>query len=358
MELASRIAMRNKGNTYTNPHVGAIIVKNGIILSRGWTGKLGVPHAEIDAINKIKNKKILEGSSLYCTLEPCSHYGKTPPCVDQILKNKIKHVYIAGLDKNSLVNGAGVKKLRNNNVIVKVIKNEKSSYDNKIFFNVKNKKKPFITLKIASSADGKIATSNYKSKWITSQLSRLRGHMLRARNDCILVGSNTVIKDNPRLNCRLEGLEKFSPDIFILDRFLNLDLSLNIFNISKTKVFILHSKKNLSDKLKKKYLKKNIELHYISSSHELIDIKLTIKKIANLGYQRILIEGGSNLAGSLLSQNLVNKIFWFRASKLIGGDGLASIASLGISDMSAIKKFKLIKNMNINEDTLSIYEKE
>ena len=112
MELASRISMRAKGNTSPNPHVGAIIVKNGIILARGWTGKSGIPHAEIDAINKIKNKKNLEGSSLYCTLEPCSHYGKTSPCVDQILKHKIESVYIANIDKNRLVNGAGLKKLR------------------------------------------------------------------------------------------------------------------------------------------------------------------------------------------------------------------------------------------------------
>ena len=357
MEIASRISMRAKGNTAPNPHVGAIIVKDGVIIARGWTGQFGLPHAEVDAINKVKNKKILKGSTLYCTLEPCSHFGKTSPCVDYILKNKIKNVFIAGVDKNKIVNGSGLRKLKNNKVNVKIIKSENSSYDNKIFFHSKNKKKPFITLKVASSADGKIATSSYKSKWITSELSRLRGHMLRVKNDCILVGSNTLIKDDPKLNSRLEGLEKFSPDIFILDRYLKLSLSLNIFK-SSNKIFIFHSKKNLIDNIKKIYSKRNIFLHYIESDNELIDIRQVIKKISDFGYQRILIEGGSSLAGSLLLADLIDKIFWFRASKLIGGDGLASIANLGISDINSIKKFKLIKNKNINDDTLSVYEKE
>ncbi len=220
MEIASRMAFRAKGTTAPNPNVGAIIVKDGKIISRGWTGKNGRPHAEFNAIKRIKNKKKLNGATLYCTLEPCSHKGKTGPCADLILKHGFKNVFISSIDKNKVVDGKGIQKLKQNNVNVKFIRNKKINLFNNIFFNSINKKKPFLTLKIASTIDSKIATSNFESKWITSKASRLIGHSLRFRNDCLLTTSQTVLKDNPLLDCRLDGLESYSPDIFILDREL------------------------------------------------------------------------------------------------------------------------------------------
>ena len=169
MEIASRMAFRAKGTTAPNPNVGAIIVKDGKIISRGWTGKNGRPHAEFNAIKRIKNKKKLNGATLYCTLEPCSHKGKTGPCADLILKHGFKNVFISSIDKNKVVDGRGIQKLKQNNVNVKFIRNKKINLINNIFFNSINKKKPFLTLKIASTIDSKIATSNFESKWITSK---------------------------------------------------------------------------------------------------------------------------------------------------------------------------------------------
>jgi len=356
MEIASRMAFRAKGTTAPNPNVGAIFVKNNEILSRGWTGKNGLPHAEFNAIQKIKNKKIFNGSTLYCTLEPCSHKGKTGPCTDLIIKYGIKKVFISSLDKNKIVNGKGIQKLKRHNVEVRILKQKKVNMDNNIFFNTINNKKPFLTLKIASTIDSKIALSSFESKWITSKSSRLIGHTLRLRNDCLLTTSQTVIKDNPIFDCRLDGLVKYSPDIFIIDRELKIDLSFKIFKRKYRKIYIFHSVELKKGQLKK-YTQKNIKLIYVSQNNELLNIEEIIYKIADNGYQSILTEGGGRIATSLLSRNLVDSIYWFKASKFIGQEGISAIEKLGIKKMNSIKNFKLSKVIKLGDDTLNVFAK-
>lgn len=357
MEIASRMAFRAKGTTAPNPNVGAIIVKDGKIISRGWTGKNGRPHAEFNAIKRIKNKKKLNGATLYCTLEPCSHKGKTGPCADLILKHGFKNVFISSIDKNKVVDGKGIQKLKQNNVNVKFLRNKKINLFNNIFFNSINKKKPFLTLKIASTIDSKIATSNFESKWITSKASRLIGHSLRFRNDCLLTTSQTVLKDNPLLDCRLDGLESYSPDIFILDRELKIDLTKKVFRKKNRKIFILHN--IFSTKIKsQRYKKKKIELISVSQNNGFLDIKEVLKKITDYGYQSILVEGGGKISASLLSNNLVDKIYWFKASKFIGQEGISAIEKLGIHNMKSIKKFNLSKVIKLEDDTLNIFIKK
>jgi diaminohydroxyphosphoribosylaminopyrimidine deaminase/5-amino-6-(5-phosphoribosylamino)uracil reductase len=357
MEIASRMAFRAKGTTAPNPNVGAIIVKDGKIISRGWTGKNGRPHAEFNAIKRIKNKKKLNGATLYCTLEPCSHKGKTGPCADLILKHGFKNIFISSIDKNKVVDGKGIQKLKQNNVNVKFIRNKKINLFNNIFFNSINKKKPFLTLKIASTIDSKIATSNFESKWITSKASRLIGHSLRFRNDCLLTTSQTVLKDNPLLDCRLDGLESYSPDIFILDRELKIDLTKKVFRKKNRKIFILHN--IIPTKIKSlRYKKKKIELISISQNNGSLNIKEVLEKITDYGYQSILVEGGGKISASLLSNNLVDKIYWFKASKFIGQEGISAIENLGIHDMKSIKKFNLSKVIKLEDDTLNIFIKK
>ena len=357
MEIASRMAFRAKGTTAPNPNVGAVIVKDGKIIARGWTGKYGRPHAEFNAIQRANNTKKLNGATLYCTLEPCSHKGKTGPCVDLILKHGIKNVYISSIDKNEIINGKGVKKLKRYNVNVKFIRNKKINLINNIFFNSLNKKRPFLTLKIASTIDSKIATSNFESKWITSKASRLIGHSLRFRNDCLLTTSQTVLKDNPLLDCRLEGLEDYSPDIFIIDRELKIDLSKRIFKNKNRKVFILHSN-NLSKIKTSKYRKNNIKLISVSQIDGFLEIREILEKISDYGYHSILVEGGGRISASLLSNNLVDNIYWFKASKFIGQEGISAIEKLGIHNMKSIKKFNLSKVIKLEDDTLNIFIKK
>ena len=357
MEIASRMAFRAKGTTAPNPNVGAVIVNDGKIIARGWTGKYGRPHAEFNAIQRANNRKKLNGATLYCTLEPCSHKGKTGPCVDLILKHGIKNVYISSIDKNKIINGKGVKKLKRYNVNVKFIRNKKINLINNIFFNSLNKKRPFLTLKIASTIDSKIATSNFESKWITSKASRLIGHSLRLRNDCLLTTSQTVLKDNPLLDCRLEGLEDYSPDIFIIDRELKIDLSKRIFKNKNRKVFILHSN-NLSKIKTSKYRKNNIKLISVSQIDGFLEIREILEKISDYGYHSILVEGGGRISASLLSNNLVDNIYWFKASKFIGQEGISAIEKLGIHNMKSIKKFNLSKVIKLEDDTLNIFIKK
>ena len=259
--------------------------------------------------------------------------------------------------KNKVVDGKGIQKLKQNNVNVKFLRNKKINLFNNIFFNSINKKKPFLTLKIASTIDSKIATSNFESKWITSKASRLIGHSLRFRNDCLLTTSQTVLKDNPLLDCRLDGLESYSPDIFILDRELKIDLTKKVFRKKNRKIFILHN--IFSTKIKsQRYKKKKIELISVSQNNGFLDIKEVLKKITDYGYQSILVEGGGKISASLLSNNLVDKIYWFKASKFIGQEGISAIEKLGIHNMKSIKKFNLSKVIKLEDDTLNIFIKK
>ncbi len=355
LRITERMALRAVGTTYPNPPVGAVIVKNDEILSRGWTQRKGVPHAEIHAINQIKNKRDIEGAHLYCTLEPCSHEGKTPACVNKIIDLKFSKVIISQVDKNPLVNSNSVKKLRSAGIKV-VIKNfgAQTRNLNNVFFKSLNNNKPFITLKIASTADGKIATNLHESKWITNSVSRMMGHKLRSLNECMIVGTGTIRKDNPVLDCRLDGLDDRSPDLFILDRRLILKRDLKIFGNKNRKIYVLYS-----DKIKKKTPKlKNIKYIKIKEVKYMLDIETIIKKISNLGYMRVLVEGGAKLSASLLNKNQIDKITWFRASKIMGNSGINAISDLNIVKINHLKKFKLINTKTIDNDQLSIYRKK
>ena len=349
------MALRAVGTTHPNPPVGALIVKNGSILSRGWTQPKGIPHAEIHAINQIKNKKDLKGAHLYCTLEPCSHEGKTSPCVNKIIEFKFSKVTISQIDKNPLVNNSSVKKLRSAGIKV-AIKNfgYRTKELNNIFFNFLKYDKPFITLKIASTADGKVATEFYESKWITNSISRMVGHKLRSLNECMIVGTGTIKKDNPMLDCRLDGLGNRSPDIFILDRNLILKKSLKIFKIMNRQIYVFYSEK-INKKINKS---KNIKYIKIKEVNNMLDIKAMVKEISKLGYMRILVEGGSKLSASLLNENLIDEIAWFRASNIMGNKGIDAISNLNINNINHLKKFTLIKNKIIDDDQLSVYRKK
>ena len=354
MQLAERMAHRAIGSTCPNPPVGAIIVKDKIIIARGWTQKNGSPHAEVHAINQVRNKKQLEGASIYTTLEPCSHVGKNPPCVDQIIKYKFAKVFISEIDKNKLVKGKSIKKLRKRKikVIVKNFSNQIRQI-NKVFFNSLNNNLPHVTLKIASTADGKIATKLKESKWITNSISRQHGHMLRAQNDCMLVGKGTIIEDNPSLDCRLSGLESLSPDLFILDSSLNIPSNYKIYNKHSRNVYVFYSDgKKLSN-----LNNKNVRFIKVSKKGSELSLKDILNKITNLGYMRILVEGGSHLSGSLLKNNYVDEIQWFRASKIIGKGGVDAVSDMGVSNMKSTKNFVLLESKNYGNDILTIYRK-
>jgi diaminohydroxyphosphoribosylaminopyrimidine deaminase / 5-amino-6-(5-phosphoribosylamino)uracil reductase len=318
MELALSLASARHGHTGVNPSVGCVVVKNDEIISIGQTSYNGRPHAEYNAIkNSIVN---LEGSKMYVTLEPCNHYGKTPPCTNLIIKNKIKEVFYSVEDVDKKVKGKSFKILKSNNIIVKkgLLRKNVSNFYSTYFFNRKNKL-PFVSGKIATSKNNLIYTS--KIKKITDKHADKFTHFLRYKNDSIMISYKTLNKDNPKLNCRLQGLKKFSPRRIILDNNLDTKTNSYIFNTTdKNNTIIFYNK---ADKQKIiLFKKKGIQL--IKSNLTKIkyfDLKLILKKLYKIGIRNILVEGGDELSGSFLKNKLFNQFYLFKSSKILSKSG-------------------------------------
>ena len=351
ISYALNLSKKNIGQTSSNPTVGCVITKNNTIISTGITATSGRPHAETIAINKVSDKSILEGATLYVTLEPCSHTGVTSPCADAIIKHKFKKVVIATQDPDFRVNGNGIKKLIAAGIaVVTGIKEKEAQKINRAFFKSRLTGLPFITLKIATSLDGKIATNNFDSKWITSQKARNFAHHLRSINNAILVGANTVKKDNPTLNCRIPGLEDYSPQRVIISNSLDFDKQLNIFQDSKTPTIILTNNDNADLPFAK--------LIHCSQKNGQIDLIDALKKLQKHGINSILLEGGQNLATQFLQENLVDELIWIRNKKIIGNDGIPAIGEMGFDSIaSVLNNFKKQHVQELDEDSIEVYEK-
>lgn len=327
ISYALNLSQKNLGLTAPNPVVGCVIVKDGTIISSGVTAKHGRPHAEKIAIDKIADKKILSGAEIYVTLEPCSHFGQTSPCADEIIKYGFRKVVIATQDPDSRVNGDGIEKLRRAGIEVICGVLEKAAQEiNRGFFKAKKTGLPFVTLKIASSLDGKIATKEFSSKWITSEKARQFGHLLRAKNDAIIVGADTVRYDNPSLDCRLFGLKDFSPKIIVLSNHPDFSADLKIFQNPQNPPLILGGNPQ------------NI-----------------LQKICGAGINSALIEGGSNIATQFLKENLVDEIVWIRSKKIIGNDGISAVGAMDFGAIDEVlNNFQRLEIKELEGDVIEI----
>ena len=350
MKNALNISLRGIGNTWPNPSVGVVVVKNDQIISRGWTQPGGKPHAEIVALKK----KIFFGATLYATLEPCSHHGKTPPCVDQIIKSKINRVVIGLKDPNPKINGKGIRKLKKKKikVTIGVLQKEIKKIHFGFFYKIK-KNKPFIASKIAISKNGKMI--NPKKEWITSEVTRKYGNFLRSKYDAIITGINTVLKDNPLLNCRHYGMENLSPVRFILDSNLRIKENLKIVKTAKDIRTYVFTNKNNKEKIMK--LKKlGLKIKILSENLEKIDLKKAMFVIAKMGFNNVLLESGPNLNSAFLKKNLINKIYYFQSNNIIKSNEITLMESLKKKRIENLN-FKHLSSKNINGDILKIYEK-
>lgn len=359
ISYAINLSKKNLGLTSSNPVVGCVITKDSQIISTGITAKNGRPHAEDIAIeNALKKGFNLAGTTLYVTLEPCSHFGKTPPCVGKIIENKISKVVIATIDPDKRVNGKGVSKLQEAGIEVIIGVMEESAKEvNKAFFKSRVTEMPYVTLKLATSLDGKIATKNQDSKWITGERTRNFSNHLRAVNDAIMVGANTVRKDDPELNCRILGLEEYSPKRIIVSSSLNFDENLKIFkNIKEISTSILTYKQNSDFK---KFEKLGVDIIFCnkkSDNLDEIDLENAFRELNKRGINSILVEGGQRLATKLLKANLVDELIWIRNKKIIGNDGIAAIGNLDILTINqAITKFKRKSLSQIEDDIIEVF---
>ena len=336
MGHAIKIAEKGRGRTSPNPLVGAVIVKDGVIVSKGYHMIAGGPHAEINAINSCKDKNTLKDAKIFVTLEPCSVYGKTPPCTDEIIKHGFSEVVVGTVDPNPKINGQGIETLKKAGVTVRSGLFENIiSEQNEVFFKNMRTHTPFITLKTASSLDGKTAVKNGQSKWITSGRSRQLVQKIRKENDCVLTGINTVLADDPLLYPH-KGPER-KADIFdgkkffrvILDSSLRIGMASNIVktaSTAKTVIFISEEKKHDKEKIKRLEAC-GIDIIKVPEKKNNTGVKryLDIFTVPGVLYDdysitSVLLESGPTLATEFLKRGLIDKFMFFIAPVLVGGD--------------------------------------
>ena len=345
LDLAYQLAEKNLGKTGLNPSVGAVVVKDDSVISSGITSYKGRPHAEFNALSKIKN---FAGASLYTSLEPCVHYGKTPPCTDIISKKKIKKVYFGSYDPDIRSYKKAKSTLMKKGIVVKKIKSNDYKNFYKSYFVNKNFNIPFVSAKIALSND--FLSINSKKKWITNESSRKIVHFLRSRYDCILSTSKTINLDNSLLNCRIDGLDKFKPDLFIID--LNLKLKKNLLLnkiINKRKTFIITNKSNL--KKVGIYKKKGYKFIFLNALKDKKDFILLYKKIYKLGYSRVLLETGLIFLNTIIKNKLIKNLYLFKSNQNLRKTGKNNISSNFLKKI----RFKPI-SINLNGDKLFVKE--
>jgi diaminohydroxyphosphoribosylaminopyrimidine deaminase/5-amino-6-(5-phosphoribosylamino)uracil reductase len=357
MNLAILEAFRAKGASGKNPPVGCIIVKDNQIISRGRTSLSGRPHAEQNAINKIKDKKKLLNSFMFITLEPCAHKNISGiSCAELISKTGISKVFISCEDLDPRTSGKGITILKNNNIeVFENFMNLDSIFLYEGFFSKVINKKPYITLKIACSLDGKIALNNNVSKWITNDLSRSYSHFIRSQNDAILTTSSTVLADNPELTCRLNGMEDRSPTKILLDRYLKVSKNHKIFDCNYNQELIIYF---LYEKLKPIDDQNLEKVSYVGINSNFDDnlkyFNFIFNDLALRGINNLLIECGSVMNSFLLSLNLIDELIIFRSSKIIGNDGMPFVNSLGFQNINELINYKLISMRTFEDDVLEV----
>lgn len=354
MKKALKCAKLGKSKVDPNPLVGCVIVKNKKILATGYHHQFGHEHAEVDAIKKL-NANQLKNATLYVTLEPCSHFGKTPPCADLIIKSKISKVYVGCVDPNPLVNHQGIQKLKDAGieVFIGLLEKECLELNKKFFYSVKNKK-PYILAKYAITTDGKIATKSLDSKWISNEKSRLLSNALRSEYMGIMVGINTILYDDPQLTCRIPN--KRSPTRIILDTYLKLPLNSFVVTDAINHQTIVLTNENNSSKIEL-YKQRHVNVVYIKNvENGLLDINECLTKIYELGINSILVEGGSQLLGSLLTSRNINELICFVGNKLIGGtQSLGPIGGIGFDKIKDATYLELINVKKIENNVMLHY---
>lgn len=340
------LAKKAQGFTSPNPLVGAVIVKGGKVIAQGYHKKCGLPHAEIEAIKKAKGIS-LKGASLYVNLEPCFHYGRTPPCVDKIIERGFSRVVAACVDPNPLVKGKSIKKLRQAGIEVNIgVCRSEGEKLNEVFFKNMRARMPFIAVKTAQSLDGKTAAKTGISKWITSSKSRDFAKSLRDKYDAVLVGIKTVIKDNPGLN----GLKKKSFKV-IIDPSLKIPLNSNILKDTSEKVIVFSS---FSAKKKEEILSRlGVKVFFMKEAGGRLPLKEILKKLYELGVRSVFVEGGAETIGGFFDQGVVDKVYFFIAPKIIGGrKALTSVGAEGFGSPNKCCKIEDINISRVGEDFL------
>jgi diaminohydroxyphosphoribosylaminopyrimidine deaminase/5-amino-6-(5-phosphoribosylamino)uracil reductase len=363
MQLALTLGRRGQGRTWPNPAVGAVVVKDGVVVGRGWTQPGGRPHAEPEALKRAG--EAARGATLYATLEPCSHVGKSPPCTDAIIAAGIARVVSAIEDPNPEVAGQGHAKLRAAGIAVDVgLGAMEAAYDHAGHFRRIRDKRPHVVLKLAVSSDDKIGAAGRKPVAITGEAARTRVHLLRAQCDAILVGIGTVLADDPLLTCRLPGMEARSPVRVVLDRSLRIPgTSRLVHSARQTPLWVMTS--DLAEAPAAVKLgaagAQVIRVATTASPPRLDDLRLDLlamlHALAEKGITRLMVEGGSRVASSFFAAGLADEVWLLRGANAVGADGVAALDALPLSAITQSPGFKVRASENLDKDTLTVYER-
>jgi len=316
MKMALELAQKARGRTSPNPLVGAVVVKGNIVVGKGYHHQAGTPHAEVHALNEAGAEAA--GADLYVSLEPCNHYGRTPPCTEAIIRAGVKRVFVAVRDPNPLVRGKGIARLREHGIeVVEGLLEKEARKVNEVYWKYIQTRLPFVALKTAVSLDGKIATETGDSRWITGEEARLHGHQLRNTYDAILVGIGTIAADDPSLTCRLPGGEGRDPVRVIVDSRLSIDEQARVLNLTSPAPTIIATTSR-SPVEKRNLLEQKARVLVVNEGPQ-VELPLLLKALGGMGITSVLVEGGGRINGSFLRGNLVDKYYFYLAPRIIGG---------------------------------------
>lgn len=356
MALALTLGRRGLGNAWPNPAVGAAVVKDGIVVGRGWTQPGGRPHAEVEALRRAG--AAARGATLYATLEPCSHHGKTPPCVDAIMAAGIVRVVSALEDPNPKIAGQGHARLRAQGVTVDVgLGAEEALRAHAGHFRRVRDGRPHVTLKLAVSADGKAGLAGRRPAAITGEPARSRVHLMRAMNDAVLTGIGTVLSDDPQLNCRLPGMEHRSPVRVVLDSKLRLPEDSKLATSATSTLDWVFVEDTARPDNEDALMQAGVELLRVPGTNGKLDLGATLRALAGRGITRVMVEAGPILSGAFLAADLVDEVALFRSPNALG-EGIDALDGMPLSALTLSPKLRLAGSEQVGQDRLQMYERK
>jgi diaminohydroxyphosphoribosylaminopyrimidine deaminase / 5-amino-6-(5-phosphoribosylamino)uracil reductase len=357
MHAALALARRGLGTTWPNPSVGCVIVRDGRVVGRGTTQPGGRPHAEPIALTMAGEQA--KGATVYVTLEPCCHQGRSAPCTNALVAAGVARVVIAATDLDNRVNGQGIQQLKAAGIEVETGLLEAEALDTLIGFNHRiTLGRPMVTLKLASTLDGRIATHGGESQWITGTPARRMAHAMRGRHDAVMVGVGTVLADNPDLTCRIHGFRSTPNVRIIADSHLRSSLTSRLLATAKDVPtwFLLREGTNLARE--DAFVDLGAKLIKIPGSPAGVDLAAAMKALGAAGLTRVLVEGGGQIAAAMLRADLVDRIAWFHAPAVMGGDGWPAVQAFGVETLDHMPRFRRDCENVVGDDMVSEYTRQ
>lgn len=358
MTAALALARRGLGRVWPNPAVGCLIVSpEGAVLGRGWTQPGGRPHAETEALRRAGDAA--RGATAYVSLEPCSHTGKTPPCAEALIRAGLGRVVVACEDPDPRVAGAGIEALKAAGIAVRVgVCRGDAEKLNAGFIRRVTLGRPLVTLKLATTLDGRVATHTGESKWITGETARAWAQALRASHDAVITASGTLRADDPELTCRLPGMEDYSPVRVVMDSRLSTPLTSRVVATAARRPTWIVTCEGADDERRQAFTDCGVEIIEVpADGGGFADVAATLRALAARGITRAMVEGGPHLCATFFRSGLVDRLAWFRAPEVMGGDGLPVAHGFGVERIEDMVSFTRIRTLACGRDALEIYER-